>query len=33
MVQGLCGFLLRLYGSGSCGEGGGCMAGAGSGFR
>ena len=33
MTQGFCGFLLCLDGSGRCGEGAGCMAGAGSGFR
>ena len=33
MTQGFIGFLLRLFGTWGCGEGAGCMAGAGPGFR
>ena len=33
MTQGFCGFFLLLGGVGACGEGAGCMAGAGPGFR
>ena len=33
MTQGFCGFLLFLGGGGSCGEGAGCTASTGPGFR